>query len=72
MRPRYFEELTPGHGRTKPRSALSSNAPRIDLNGDWAFRFSPTGLEDGRLELPGFHDRGRDRLPVPSHWQLHG
>lgn len=73
MSPRYFEELSPGHGTMPPRAATASNAPRLDLNGDWAFRFSPVGLDetDG-FELPGFHDQGWDRLPVPSHWQLHG
>ncbi|MER7482549.1 glycoside hydrolase family 2 TIM barrel-domain containing protein [Streptomyces sp. NPDC126510] len=73
MPPRYFEALSPGYGRTSPRSAFSSNAPRIDLNGQWAFRFSPTGLDetDG-FELPAFHDGDWDRLPVPAHWQLHG
>ncbi|TCR15250.1 glycoside hydrolase family 2 TIM barrel-domain containing protein [Streptomyces sp. BK205] len=73
MSPRYFEEFSPGHGKEAPRAALATNAPRIDLNGDWAFRFSATGLDetDG-FEAPGFHDRGWDRLPVPSQWQLHG
>ncbi|GAA2295661.1 glycoside hydrolase family 2 TIM barrel-domain containing protein [Streptomyces hawaiiensis] len=73
MPPRYFEALSPGHGRTSPRSAFSSNAPRIDLNGPWAFRFSPTGLDetDG-FEHPAFPDAEWDRLPVPAHWQLHG
>ncbi|WP_067029961.1 glycoside hydrolase family 2 TIM barrel-domain containing protein [Streptomyces dysideae] len=70
---RYFEELSPGHGKEAPRAAPASDAPRLDLNGDWAFRFSEAGLDetDG-FELPGFHDQGWDRLPVPSHWQLHG
>ncbi|MFF3965592.1 glycoside hydrolase family 2 TIM barrel-domain containing protein [Streptomyces griseorubiginosus] len=73
MSPRYFEEFSPGHGKEPPRAALTTNAPRIDLNGDWAFRFSATGLDetDG-FETPGFHDRGWDRLPVPAQWQLHG
>ncbi|MFD5593132.1 glycoside hydrolase family 2 TIM barrel-domain containing protein [Streptomyces griseorubiginosus] len=73
MSPRYFEEFSPGHGKEAPRAALATNAPRIDLNGDWAFRFSAAGLDetDG-FEAPGFPDRGWDRLPVPSQWQLHG
>ncbi|RVX39821.1 glycosyl hydrolase family 2 [Nonomuraea polychroma] len=39
----------------------------------WAFRFSQTGLDepDG-FELPTYDDQEWDRLPVPSHWQLHG
>ncbi|MFF9808359.1 glycoside hydrolase family 2 TIM barrel-domain containing protein [Streptomyces coeruleorubidus] len=73
MSPRYFEEPSPGYGKAAPRAASASDAPRLDLSGDWAFRFSETGLDetDG-FELPGFHDQDWDRLPVPSHWQLHG
>ncbi|WP_158853806.1 glycoside hydrolase family 2 TIM barrel-domain containing protein [Saccharothrix deserti] len=73
MSARYFEVFSPGYGKVAPRAALDSDAPRLDLNGDWAFRFSATGLDepDG-FELPGFDDTGWDRLPVPSHWQLHG
>ncbi|MFI7643470.1 glycoside hydrolase family 2 TIM barrel-domain containing protein, partial [Nonomuraea sp. NPDC049400] len=73
MSPRYFEDFSPGYGRLAPRAVLASDAPRLDLNGDWAFRFSETGLDepDG-FELPGYDDMGWDRLPVPSHWQLHG
>jgi beta-galactosidase len=37
MSARYFEDFAPGHGRAAPRAALDSDAPRIDLNGDWAF-----------------------------------
>ncbi|MDX3228142.1 hypothetical protein [Streptomyces sp. ME19-01-6] len=67
------EEFSPGYGKEAPRAALATNVPRIDLNGDWAFRFSVTGLDetDG-FEAPGFHDRGWDRLAVPSQWQLRG
>src|SRR5918999_1019926 len=69
---RYFEDFSPGYGRLAPRAALTSDAARLDLNGDWAFRHSATGLDepDG-FELPGFDDAGWDRLAVPSHWQLH-
>jgi beta-galactosidase len=71
---RYFEDYSPGHGAAPPRAALPSDAPRLDLSGEWAFRFSPlvkTEPDDG-FEHPGFHDADWDRLPVPSHWQLHG
>src|ERR671921_1741266 len=40
-----------------PRARLRSDAPALSLDGEWAFR-----LDDGEW----------DRLPVPSHWQLHG
>jgi beta-galactosidase len=44
----------------------------LALNGDWAFRLSPRA--DGPVDFadPDFDDAGWDRLPVPSHWQLHG
>lgn len=73
MSPRYFEDFSPGYGKDAPRAALDSDAPRLELNGDWAFRFSATVLDepDG-FEQPRFDDTGWDRLPVPAHWQLHG
>ncbi|WP_309113142.1 glycoside hydrolase family 2 TIM barrel-domain containing protein [Saccharothrix sp.] len=73
MPARYFEVFSPGYGKAAPRAVPASDAPRLDLNGDWAFRFSATLLDepDG-FERPDFDDTGWDRLPVPSHWQLHG
>ncbi|WP_194922536.1 glycoside hydrolase family 2 TIM barrel-domain containing protein [Catenulispora pinisilvae] len=73
MSARYFEDHAPGHGRLVPRAALDSDAPRIDLSGDWAFRFSPTlRPEPDGFQSPEFDDSSWDLLPVPSHWQLHG
>ncbi|XVV06028.1 glycoside hydrolase family 2 TIM barrel-domain containing protein [Actinosynnema sp. CA-248983] len=73
MSARYFEVFSPGHGKLAPRAVPASDAPRLDLNGDWAFRFSATVLDESDgFELPDFDDTGWDRLPVPSHWQLHG
>lgn len=73
MSTRYFEEFSPGYGFATPRAALASDAARLDLNGDWAFRFSSVGLpEPDGFELPDFDDAAWDRLPVPAHWQLHG
>ncbi len=54
------------------RAWLIGDAPRLSLNGTWAFRHSE------RADLPAdfversFDDSGWDRIPVPSHWQLHG
>nr|WP_246221539.1 glycoside hydrolase family 2 TIM barrel-domain containing protein [Phytoactinopolyspora mesophila] len=45
----------------------------MSLSGQWAFELVPTvaaGTE-GFWE-PGYDDSGWARLPVPSHWQLHG
>ncbi|MCX5060189.1 DUF4981 domain-containing protein [Streptomyces sp. NBC_00201] len=73
MSARYFESFAPGSGRLTPRSALDSDAPRLDLDGAWAFRFSTTlRPEPDGFEDPEFDDGSWDRLPVPSHWQLHG
>jgi beta-galactosidase len=69
---RYFEERSPGEGVRPPRAFLRSDAPSLSLNGEWAFRLSE------RADLPAdfvdrdFDDSGWGRLPVPSHWQLHG
>ncbi|OMI36916.1 glycoside hydrolase family 2 TIM barrel-domain containing protein [Streptomyces sparsogenes] len=70
---RYFEDFAPGRGRSAPRAVLESDAPWIDLNGQWAFRFSPTlrAGPDG-FQDPEFDDDSWDALPVPSHWQLRG
>src|SRR4051794_9828150 len=55
-----------------PRAWLRSDAPRLSLDGAWAFRLLDRA--DGPLDFvaPAFDDSGWDRLPVPSHWQLHG
>jgi beta-galactosidase len=69
---RYFEERSPGEGMRAARAWLRSDAPKLALNGDWAFRLSPRA--DGPADFVDldYDDAGWDRLPVPSHWQLHG
>ncbi|NUR30690.1 MAG: DUF4981 domain-containing protein [Catenulispora sp.] len=70
---RYFEEYSPGYGAVTARAAVRSDADRIDLGGQWAFRLHPVAeVETDGFETPGFDDAAWDRLPVPSHWQLHG
>lgn len=56
-------------GAVRPRAALHSDATRVELNGDWAFRLSPS-LD----AVPDWTDAGDDwaRLHVPGHWQLQG
>ena len=70
---RYFEEYSPGYGSLPARAALRSNADRIGLDGQWCFRLSSSAevVTDG-FETPEFDDSAWARLPVPSHWQLHG
>ena len=60
----YVDDLTPGSGRrTAARAWLDSDAPRLDLNGDWDFRWSADGDPT---------DADWSSIPVPSHWVLHG
>ena len=68
----YFEQIAPAGGGRDPRAFLRSDAPSLSLDGDWAFRLSARA--DAPLDFVGeaFDDAGWDRLPVPSHWQLHG
>ena len=71
---RYFEDYSPGYGALPARAALRSDAERIDLSGDdWAFRLAAiAAVETDGFQEAGFDDTTWDRLPVPSHWQLHG
>ena len=67
----------PGHRRGEglsraARAFLRSDAPSLSLDGDWAFRFSATAEAPLDFVAEAFDDAGWDRLPVPSHWQLHG
>ncbi|MET9341126.1 glycoside hydrolase family 2 TIM barrel-domain containing protein [Nonomuraea sp. NPDC003804] len=68
----YFADFAPGAGRLDPRAALRSDAPSIDLNGDWRFRLSATADAPDDFAAPDFDDAAWDALPVPSHWPLHG
>ncbi|MDQ1531679.1 MAG: beta-galactosidase, partial [Microbacteriaceae bacterium] len=62
-----------GTGTIAPRARFATDAPVLDLNGEWAFRLSPSlaaapddfGSED-------LDDSGWGRLPVPSSWPMHG
>lgn len=69
----YFEDYSPGYGSAPARSAMSSDAARIDLSGAWAFRLSPTATaETDGFETAEFDDAAWERIEVPSHWQLRG
>ncbi|MGN9912842.1 glycoside hydrolase family 2 TIM barrel-domain containing protein [Phytohabitans sp. LJ34] len=67
----YVESFSPGEGRRRPRADFHSDAPRLSLNGDWAFRLAPTASGPS-FWAPEFDDSGWDRLRVPSHWVLEG
>ncbi|HWI01577.1 MAG TPA: glycoside hydrolase family 2 TIM barrel-domain containing protein, partial [Propionibacteriaceae bacterium] len=70
----YLADFGPGSGRrSAPRSWVRSDAPQLELDGNWRFRWAPSsrGLADEPAQ-PDFDDSGWDVLPVPSHWVLHG
>ncbi len=68
----YYECLFPSHGMLKPRAWFESNAPRLNLNGNWRFRLSPRADLDSDFAAADFDDSAWGVLPVPAHWQLHG
>ncbi|GAA1897075.1 glycoside hydrolase family 2 TIM barrel-domain containing protein [Asanoa iriomotensis] len=58
-------------GTVRPRAALHTDAPSIDLSGAWRFRLSPTA-DAGDFWAADFDDSAWDTLPVPSSWPMHG
>ncbi|HET6743853.1 MAG TPA: glycoside hydrolase family 2 TIM barrel-domain containing protein [Kribbella sp.] len=68
---RYWEDPGPGYGILPARAAVRSDAPRLSLNGQWRFRFTPTVPPTG-FEAVNFDDSEWDWLPVPSSWPMHG
>lgn len=73
--PPYYETVAPGSDGLPPRAWFPhSDARRLSLNGpDWRFRLSPAATsEDEVFAAPDFDDSEWARLPVPSHWVLHG
>ena len=67
----YVADLGPGVGALPPRARLTTDAPRLDLDGTWRFRLVPT-LDDVTegFEAPGYDASGWDEIPVPSTWQM--
>ncbi|ONI86487.1 beta-galactosidase [Actinosynnema sp. ALI-1.44] len=69
----YIDDVSPGHGALPPRSAFSSDAPSLSLNGDWRFHLSPTPADaPAGIERDTFDDSGWSTSAVPSNWQMHG
>ncbi|MGP3967789.1 glycoside hydrolase family 2 TIM barrel-domain containing protein [Streptomyces sp. 6N223] len=71
----YHENPVPAPGTLAPRAWWgASDAPRLSLNGTWAFRLAPNASGTG----PGFTaddpaaTAGWDRITVPGHWVLQG
>ncbi|MCU1664371.1 MAG: beta-galactosidase [Pseudonocardia sp.] len=69
----YIDDPAPGHGARPARAWFVSDAPSLDLGGQWRFPLSPSaGAAPDGVEREDFDDSGWSLLPVPSHWQLHG
>lgn len=67
----YWESTSPGEGRRPARVDAPGGTRTISLDGDWAFRLSPTAEGTGPDFLAaGFDDTQWDRMPVPGHWVL--
>jgi beta-galactosidase len=67
-----LEDVRPTAAARPPRAWFQSNAPAIDLSGDWRFRLSGRMNADTGFVADDFEDSAWASLPVPSHWQLHG
>ena len=69
----YIEDRAAGSGRQAPRAAIHSDARRIPLDGQWAFRLA-SGVHDLTADFaaPDFDDSAWEPIPVPSCWQMVG
>ncbi|GAA4265883.1 glycoside hydrolase family 2 TIM barrel-domain containing protein [Frondihabitans peucedani] len=71
LTPAYVTDIVPGSGRrSKARSWLHSDAPRIDLSGEWAFRLLPHASGEEGFADPVVSVEGWESIEVPSHWVL--
>ncbi|WP_077487706.1 glycoside hydrolase family 2 TIM barrel-domain containing protein [Sinomonas mesophila] len=68
----WFADETPHRGALPPRAHLNSDARAVALDGEWAFRCSPTAAGTPGFETAGFDDSAWDRVRVPHCWQLEG
>jgi beta-galactosidase len=67
----YVETIAPGEGVLPARAWLHDDSERVSLDGDWAFRLSPS-IAEAPDDLAAPDPAGWDTMPVPSHWQLRG
>ena len=69
----YFEDRSPGRRGARPRArCCAATRPRCRWTARGRSGYAPRA--DGPLDFVDrdFDDAAWDRLPVPSHWQLHG
>ncbi|HEX5333895.1 MAG TPA: glycoside hydrolase family 2 TIM barrel-domain containing protein [Cellulomonas sp.] len=71
--PLLLTSMAPGENRRAPRAHVTSDAPRILLDGTWRFSLAARAddLTDG-FEVPGLDDEDWGTIEVPGHWQLQG
>ncbi|GHJ49073.1 hypothetical protein Cs7R123_64150 [Catellatospora sp. TT07R-123] len=67
---RYLETISPGTGALPPRAHHPSDAPRLNLDGTWRFRLSPTADLDDTFAADGHDDSDWDLIDLPAHWPL--
>ena len=63
----YYLDPAPDGGSLPPRAALASDRPEHVLDGDWAFRYSPTVAGAAADPCTGPFP---DTVAVPGHWML--
>ncbi|RPE78587.1 MULTISPECIES: glycoside hydrolase family 2 TIM barrel-domain containing protein [unclassified Frondihabitans] len=69
--PDYVTAITPGTGRrAAARSWLHTDAPSLDLSGEWAFRLLPHAAGDTAFVDPDTSVDDWESMAVPSHWVL--
>jgi beta-galactosidase len=68
----WFEDRFPVVGARPARARLHSDAPALDLNGQWRFRYAERADLPVDFAEPGFSDGTWSTIAVPSHWQLQG
>ena len=76
LSPGYLTDRSPGFGGRIARSWLHSDAPRLDLAGDWSFRLlpgaEPAGEDSDAFAQPATDVGSWDHIPVPASWVLVG
>ncbi|GIH06556.1 beta-galactosidase [Rhizocola hellebori] len=64
----YLKRVPVPVGTLSPRPCLASDAPVLDLSGQWRFRLLPTADGPADFASAGFDDSGWEIKPVPSHF----
>jgi beta-galactosidase len=76
LSPAYLSDRSPGFGARPARSWLRSDAPMLDLGGDWSFRLlpaaEPTDEDADAFAQPETDVGSWARIPVPASWVLVG